>query len=127
MTISSAIHHVALIVSDYERSRDFYVSKLGFTVVRENYQPQRAAYKLDLQLGDAELELFHFKDAPPRPTNPEACGLRHLALRVTDIEQAVAWLHSQGIETEPLRIDTFTGEKMTFFRDPDGLPLELHE
>ena len=121
------IHHVALIVSDYQRSREFYVDKLGFSVVRENRRPERGDYKLDLKLGDCELELFGMRNPPKRVTNPEACGLRHLAFRVKRIEEAVTWLEGKGIETEPVRIDEFTGKKMTFFRDPDGLPLELHE
>ena len=122
-----SIHHVAIIVSDYERSRDFYVSKLGFAVLREHYRAERDDWKLDLRCGDTELEIFGMKNPPARPTQPEACGLRHLAFRVRDIETVVAELNGMGIETEPIRRDAFTGEKMTFFRDPDGLPLELHE
>lgn len=123
----SAIHHVAIIVSDYQKSRDFYVNKLGFTIIRENYRPERNDYKLDVKLGEAELEIFGMTDAPKRPNYPEACGLRHLAFKVENIEQTIKELHEKGIETEPIREDTFTGKKMTFFFDPDGLPLELHE
>ena len=123
----SQIHHVAIIVSDYERSREFYVDRLGFPVIRENYRPERGDWKLDLRAGDAELELFGMRNPPKRVTNPEACGLRHLAFRVEDIDEAVAWLRERGIETEPVRTDSFTGKRMTFFRDPDDLPLELHE
>lgn len=121
------IHHVAIIVSDYERSKDFYVNKLGFEVVRENYRAERDDYKLDLRLGDCELEIFGIKNSPARPSYPEACGLRHLAFYVEDVEQTVKELNALGIETEPVRLDAFTGKKMTFFKDPDGLPLELHE
>lgn len=121
------IHHVAIIVSDYERSREFYVEKLGFSVIRENYRESRKDYKLDLKLGDCELEIFGIAQAPRRPNYPEACGLRHLAFRVERIEETIAELQALGIETEPVRIDEFTGRKMTFFKDPDGLPLELHE
>ena len=121
------IHHVAIIVSDYAKSREFYVEKLGFAVIRENYRPERRDYKLDLKLGDCELEIFAMPDPPQRVTNPEACGLRHLAFRVEDVERTVSWLNGMGIETEPIRLDAYTGKKMTFFRDPDGLPLELHE
>lgn len=120
-------HHVAIIVSDYEKSRAFYVDKLGFTVVRENYREARDDYKLDLQLGDMELEIFGVKNPPKRVTNPEACGLRHLAFHVEDIEEAVAALNEMGIATEPIRMDPYTEKRMTFFRDPDDLPLELHE
>ncbi|KAF1295656.1 hypothetical protein BAU15_03700 [Enterococcus sp. JM4C] len=121
------IHHVAIIVSDYQKSKDFYVNQLGFAIIRENYRPERNDYKLDLKLGDCELEIFGIEGAPKRPSYPEACGLRHLAFKVTVIEEVIAELNSQGIETEPVRIDSFTGKKMTFFHDPDGLPLELHE
>ena len=123
----SVIHHVAIIVSNYEKSRDFYVNKLGFAIIRENYRPERKDYKLDLKLGEVELEIFGIADAPKRPNYPEACGLRHLAFKVENIEQTINELHKKGIETEPIREDTFTGKKMTFFFDPDGLPLELHE
>jgi len=123
----NAIHHVAIIVSDYEKSREFYVDKLGFEVIRENYREARGDYKLDLRLGDCELEIFGVKNPPKRVTNPEACGLRHLAFYVKDMDEAVRWLNSLGIETEPVRVDEFTQKRMTFFRDPDDLPLEIHE
>ena len=124
----SAIHHVAIIVSDYERSREFYVNKLGLPVVRENYRPDKKDWKLDLRVNDTtELELFAPENPPKRPSYPEACGLRHLAFRVENIEQASEELKKLGIACEPLRTDTFTGKKMTFFFDPDNLPLELHE
>lgn len=123
----NAIHHIAIIASDYQVSKDFYVNKLGLSIVRENYRPERGDYKLDLQLGNCELELFGIPGSPPRPSYPEACGLRHLAFQVEHIEDAVSRLHALGIETEPVRRDAFTGKKMTFFSDPDGLPLELHE
>ena len=99
----------------------------GFEVIRENYRKERGDYKLDLKLGDCELEIFGIPGSPKRPSYPEACGLRHLAFRVSDMDEAVSWLHGLGIETEPVRIDEFTQKKMTFFKDPDGLPLELHE
>ena len=121
------IHHVAIIVSQYERAREFYVEKLGFEILRENYRPEKGDYKLDLRLGDCELEIFGVTDPPRRMTNPEACGLRHLAFRVENVEETVKELNALGIETEPIRVDPFTGGRMTFFRDPDGLPLELHE
>lgn len=123
----NTIHHVAIIVSDYERSKDFYVNKLGFEIIRDHYRPNKDDYKLDLRLGDCELEIFAEKNAPMRPSYPEALGLRHLAFYVKDIEETIAELTSLGIETEPVRIDEFTNKRMTFFRDPDGLPLELHE
>lgn len=121
------IHHVAIIVSDYEKSRKFYVEQLGFPIIRENYRKERNDYKLDLKVGDIELEIFGMKNAPDRVTKPEACGLRHLAFKVDNIEEAVKWLKARGIETEPVRMDEYTQKKMTFFRDPDNLPLELHE
>ena len=123
----SRIHHVAIIVSDYEKSKEFYVNKLGFAVIRENYRPERGDWKLDLKLGEAELEIFGIPGRPARPTNPEANGLRHLAFHVESVEETVRELERRGIETEPIRWDEFTGKRMTFFKDPDGLPLEIHE
>ena len=123
----NSIHHIAVITLDYERTKHFYVDLLGFDVIRENFRPNRGDTKLDLRLGNAELEIFCEPNPPRRVSNPEACGLRHLAFEVENIEEAVAWLNSLGIETEPIRTDDYTGKKMTFFRDPDGLPLELHE
>lgn len=123
----SAVHHVAIIVSDYARSRAFYVDVLGLPVIRENYRAARGDWKLDLQLGDCELEIFGVPAAPPRPSYPEARGLRHLAFRVESVEAAVAALAARGVPCEPIRTDEFTGRAMTFFHDPDGLPLELHE
>ncbi len=123
----NTVHHVAIIVSDYPKSREFYVEKLGFSVVREVYRPEKRDWKLDLQLQGMELEIFGMEDPPKRVTNPEACGLRHLAFRVEKVEEAVAWLLEKGIECEPVRMDPYTNKAMTFFFDPDGLPLELHE
>lgn len=121
------LHHVAIIVSDYERAKEFYVEKLGFPVLRENFRAERGDWKLDLKFGDGELELFAIPGAPERPSYPEARGLRHLAFRVEDVEAAAAELERRGIACEPIRVDPFTGGRMTFFHDPDGLPLELHE
>ena len=123
----NSIHHVAIIVSDYEKSKRFYVDILGFEIIRENYRKHRNDYKLDLKLGDCELEIFGIKDSPKRVSRPEACGLRHLAFKVDCIEDVIKELNDNGIETEPIRFDEFTNKKMTFFSDPDGLPLELHE
>ena len=123
----SKIHHVAIITSDYERSKDFYVNKLGFEIIRDNYRPDRDDYKLDLRCGECELEIFAMKNHPQRVTNPEAYGLRHLCFHTDDIERDVKELNDMGIETEPIRIDTFTNNRAVFFRDPDGLPIELHE
>ena len=123
-----AIHHVAIIVSDYAASRAFYVDKLGFSVVRENYRPEKQDWKLDLKVNDTtELEIFAPQNPPERPSYPEACGLRHLAFRVPDVQQTVQELSALGIACEPIRQDEFTQRRMTFFFDPDGLPLELHE
>ena len=122
-----ALHHVAIIVSDYQVSRRFYVEKLGLPIVRENYRPERGDWKLDLRVGAVELEIFSNPSAPERPTYPEARGLRHLAFRVEDVAAAAAELARRGIPCEPIRTDPYTGGRMTFFHDPDGLPLELHE
>jgi glyoxylase I family protein len=121
------IHHIAIIASNYEISKNFYVNLLGFEIIRENYRKDRNSYKLDLKIGDSEIELFSMDEAPERLTRPEACGLRHLAFYVDNIEEIIAELNSKDIETEPIRIDEYTEKKFTFFNDPDGLPLELHE
>ncbi|WP_455795679.1 SMU1112c/YaeR family gloxylase I-like metalloprotein [Clostridium butyricum] len=121
------IHHVAIIVSDYKKSKDFYVNLLGFKIIRENYRPERNDYKLDLKLGECELEIFGIENSPKRVTKPEACGLRHLAFKVDSVEHTVNELNRKGIITESIRFDQYTNKKMTFFFDPDGLPLELHE
>ncbi|MBE6950600.1 MAG: VOC family protein [Ruminococcaceae bacterium] len=120
-------HHIAVISSSWEAAREFYIDKLGFSLIREVYRPAQDDYLRMLRQGDTTLELFIRPDAPQRVTNPEAQGLRHLAFHVEDIEPAVAWLTEQGIETEPIREDKFNGGRFTFFKDPDGLPLELHE
>ena len=120
-------HHIAIIVSDYEKAKTFYIDKLGFELIREVYRPAQNDYLRMLRQGDTVLELFVKPDAPKRVNNPEARGLRHLAFHVEDIVPAVAWLNSLGIETEPIREDKVNGGRFTFFKDPDGLPLELHE
>lgn len=122
-----AIHHVAIICSDYERSKQFYVDLLGAKIIRETWREQRCSHKLDLKLGTAQLELFSFPQPPCRPTRPEACGLRHLALQVDNLDSSIDYLVTQGVNVEPVRLDQLTGKRFTFFQDPDGLPLELYE
>lgn len=123
----NTIHHIAIICSDKEAALHFYHDLLGFPIIRENYRPERDDWKIDLRLNEStELELFIMKGHPERPS-PEAYGLRHLAFRVPSVDEMVAELESKGISCEPIRRDTFTGEKMTFFHDPDGLPIEIHE
>jgi len=121
------IHHIAIICSDYKAAKEFYVDKLGLPLIREVYREARRDYILTLLVGDVEVELFIMENPPLRVTNPEARGLRHLAFYVENIETAVAELNAKGIETEAVRVDPYTNTRMTFFRDPDGLPLELHE
>ncbi|GAB3496029.1 VOC family protein [Spirosoma knui] len=124
----SAVHHVAIICSDYNVSKHFYTQLLGLTVVGEVYRAERQSYKLDLAInGQYQIELFSFPNPPKRPSRPEAVGLRHLAFAVADVDAAVAHLNSQGVVTEPIRVDEQTGRRFTFFADPDGLPLELYE
>lgn len=123
-----AIHHAAIICSQYETSKRFYVDVLGLRVVDENFRSDRNSWKLDLALPDgAQIELFTFPDAPRRPTGPEPIGLRHLAFAVVDVEASKLSLQAHGVAVEPVRIDEYTGRKFTFFRDPDDLPLELYE
>ncbi|MBP8156043.1 MAG: VOC family protein [Leadbetterella sp.] len=122
------IHHIAIICSDFEKSKDFYVNKLGLEILAEVYRKERDSYKLDLALhGEYVIELFSFPNPPARPSRPEACGLRHLAFMVEHVEKVKTELASKGIVSEPIRIDEFTGKKFTFFEDPDGLPLEIYE
>ncbi len=122
------IHHIAVICSNREAAVDFYVRKLGFTIIRENFRPDRSDIKIDLQINDTtELELFIMKDSPARVSDPEARGLRHLAFRVTSVSDMITELREKGILCEPVRTDAYTGKAMTFFRDPDGLPIEIHE
>ena len=120
-------HHIAIICSDWEKTREFYVNKLGFELIREAYRPAQDDYLRMLRQGDTTLEIFINPGNPERVNNPEAKGLRHLAFRVEDAEAAAAWLQSRGVETEPIREDLVNGGKFTFFKDPDGLPLEIHE
>lgn len=122
------IHHIAIICSNYQLSKRFYTEILGLTIIREVYREERKSFKLDLAIKNKYvIELFSFPDPAMRPSFPEAAGLRHLAFCVRDISKAVSSLAANGVETEPVRIDEFTGKQFTFFKDPDGLPLELYE
>lgn len=122
------IHHAAIICSDIERSRRFYAGVLGLPVIGEQFRAERQSWKLDLALPDgSQIELFSFPGAPPRPSYPEAQGLRHLAFEVNDVEAAQRALQAQGVDVEPVRLDVHAGRRFVFFADPDGLPLELYE
>ena len=124
----SSVHHIAIICSDYTISKTFYTEKLGLSIVREVYREARDSYKLDLALGEQYIiELFSFPNPPARPSRPEACGLRHLAFQVKNIEETVCQLTAVNIDSEPIRIDEFTGKKFTFIADPDDLPIEFYE
>lgn len=122
------VHHIAIICTNYQQSKDFYTNVLGLSIVREVYRKERDSYKLDLEVnGQYVIELFSFPNPPARPSRPESAGLRHLAFEVDDIEAAVTALNSKSVFPEQIRIDEFTGKKFTFFADPDDLPLELYE
>lgn len=122
------IHHIAVICSNYDVSKDFYVRILGLTPIREVYREERGSYKLDLEVnGQYQIELFSFPNPPARANYPEAAGLRHLAFEVDNIEEAVHHLKELKVEVEDIRIDPWTQKKFTFFADPDGLPIELYE
>ncbi|HEX7872712.1 MAG TPA: VOC family protein [Sphingobium sp.] len=121
------VHHIAIIGSDYARSKHFYTELLGLPVIREVYRAERQSWKCDLDAGNVQLELFSFPAPPPRPSRPEACGLRHLSFAVADLDREVARLEGLGVAVEPVRVDEYTGRRFTFFADPDGLPLELYE
>jgi glyoxylase I family protein len=120
-------HHVAIICSNYERSKHFYSDILGFHIIAETYRAERQSYELDLRSGDCQIELFSFPNPPPRSSTPEAQGLRHLAFDVENIEAVIHELENKEISVEPIRVDALTGKRFTFFQDPDGLPLELYE
>ena len=124
----TALHHIAIICSDYQKSKQFYTEVLGFEIQQEVYRKERDSYKLDLTLnGTYLIELFSFPNPKPRPTQPEAAGLRHIAFAVENMEEAIKHIQSFGIEVEPVRLDEFTGKQFTFFRDPDDLPIELYQ
>ena len=122
------IHHIAIICSNYEKSKEFYVNILGLKIIKEVYRKERESYKLDLGLGDNyQIELFSFPHAPKRLSYPESRGLRHLAFEVDNIDEAIKELNDKNIITEDIRIDEITDKKFTFFSDPDDLPIELYE
>ncbi|MEJ6982280.1 VOC family protein [Pedobacter sp. P351] len=123
----TSIHHVAIICSDYAVSKEFYTSLLGLEIIAETYRIERDSYKLDLKIGDAQIELFSFPATPERVSRPEARGLRHLAFVTDDLDRSVEILKENNVEVEPIRVDEFTGKRFTFFSDPDKLPLELYE
>jgi len=122
------VHHIAIICSNYEKSKDFYVNILCLEIIKETYRKERKSYKLDLSVGgNYQIELFSFVNSPKRPSYPEARGLRHLAFEVDNIEMAIKELIDKNVITEPIRIDEITGNKFTFLSDPDDLPIELYE
>lgn len=121
------IHHVAIIASDYQKSRAFYTETLGLKIIREVWRAQRQSWKCDIAAGNTQIELFSFPTPPSRPSHPEAAGLRHLAFEVQDMQKAVDHLTGHGVACEPIRTDPYTGKLYTFFSDPDGLPLELYQ
>ncbi|MGA9041473.1 MAG: VOC family protein [Terriglobales bacterium] len=122
------LHHVAIICSDYPRSKHFYVEVLGFEIMREVYREDRGSFKLDLQVGGKyQIELFSFPNPSARVSSPEACGLRHIAFEVDDVQDAARRLRDRGVEVESIRIDETTNKSFTFFRDPDNLPIEIYE
>lgn len=124
----TSVHHIAIICSDYERSKIFYSKILGFRIISEHFRSERNSWKLDLSLNEKyTIELFSFQNPPARATRPESTGLRHLAFEVSDIESSIQWLQQNNVHTEPIRVDPYTGKRFTFFEDPDKLPLELYE
>ena len=121
------IHHVAIICSDYAKSKHFYTEILGFEIIKETYRQARGSYKLDLRVGPNQIELFSLPETPARVSNPEACGLRHLAFEVKNVANVLIYLRSLNVEAEDIRVDEITGKQFTFFRDPDNLPLEVYQ
>ncbi|PXY42636.1 VOC family protein [Flavobacterium cheongpyeongense] len=128
MLTLNKVHHIAILCSDYQKSKTFYTEVLGLTIIREIYREERQSYKLDLALnGTYIVELFSFPNPPKRPSRPEAVGLRHLAFEVINLEETVTFLNSKNIESEPVRIDETTEKRFTFITDPDELPIEFYE
>lgn len=122
------IHHIAIICSNYQTSKVFYTQTLGFKVISETYRAERDSYKLDLAVSEhSQIELFSFPNPPTRVNRPEACGLRHLAFSVENIQVVIDDLRNKGVECEPIRVDELTNKRFTFFQDPDGLPIEIYE
>jgi len=122
------VHHIAIICSDYQKSKKFYTEVLGLDIIREVYRENRNSHKLDLALnGTYVVELFSFLNPPQRVSRPEATGLRHLAFEVDDLEKIIANLEKFKIEAEPIRINEFTEKRFTFIADPDNLPIEFYE
>ena len=123
-----AIHHVAILTDDYERSKSFYINVLGFEVLSETYREERQSYKLDLAInGRYQIELFSFPGFKERASFPEQKGLRHLAFAVENIEQSVSELIEKGVDVQGIRTDELTNKRFCFFYDPNGQPLELYE
>ena len=123
-----SVHHIAIICSDYNKSKSFYTDVLGFTIIREVYRKERDSYKLDLALNNHyTIELFSFPTPPLRVSRPEACGLRHIAFAVNDLDTTVLTLQSKDVNVEPIRVDEYTGKRFTFIADPDDLPIEFYE
>ncbi|MEP6803997.1 MAG: VOC family protein [Flavobacterium sp.] len=128
MLTLNKVHHIAILCSDYQKSKTFYTEVLGLTIIREIYREERQSYKLDLALnGSYVIELFSFPNPPQRPSRPEAVGLRHLAFEVINLEETIAFLNTKNIESEPIRIDETTEKRFTFIADPDELPIEFYE
>jgi len=128
MLTLNKVHHIAILCSDYQKSKNFYTEVLGLTIIREIYREERQSYKLDLALnGTYIVELFSFPNPPKRPSRPEAVGLRHLAFEVINLEETIAFLDSKNIESEPIRVDETTEKRFTFIADPDELPIEFYE
>lgn len=128
MLTLNKVHHIAILCSDYQKSKAFYTEVLGLTIIREIYREERQSYKLDLALnGSYIVELFSFPNPPKRPSRPEAVGLRHLAFEVINLEETIVFLNTKNISSEPIRIDETTDKRFTFIADPDLLPIEFYE
>lgn len=123
----NTVHHIAIIGSNYAKTREFYVDKLGFEIIREAYRPDFDDHKLELRLGNCELEIFGRPKSPARPADPQPCGMWHLCFHAPDIEESIRQLNAVGIPVDPIKINASNGKRIAFFYDPDGLPLELHE
>ena len=128
MSLLKSVHHIAIICSDYQKSKSFYTEVLGLEVIKETFREERQSYKLDLALnGHYIVELFSFPNPPERTSRPEAAGLRHLPFEVENLPDMITHCEKYQVEAEPIRIDGTTNKRFTFIADPDNLPIEIYE
>ena len=122
----AGLHHIAILASEKTRTLAFYET-LGFRVTACHPRPERQDEIVFMETAGVTLEIFVSVGNPPRVSGPEAYGLRHVAFSVTDADAAREAVMRAGYLPEPLRRDAINGKAMFFVKDPDGLPIEIHE